>query len=419
MKIDGIRNKPIMLSTLAVSMFYNLFWVAIFYYLMTLLDNRLHLLTIAFLLFYLLVAQPLRDLIVNNILLKTLYPEMNTDPEDEEEFSNVQTREDIFRYFQRHLKSADIPSVYLLIANNTEQSVHITKNRVSEQLPAKYTNISDLFQYIEFKHDALFAESLPERLRKKSLENGWVTIVPILYRSRMQALAAYPRKLEKKLINRLNPLLLKSALIFENESLTLNVMKNRVFQKEFDMARQVEKFLIPETLFRAGNYQFQNLYDFEKKYQFPVLFDRALSKSKSAASAKTYIILCKISDTSRRSKSIQLFLAQGYFISYAQKAKNLAQLTRWLYNSLVGSSDGLFLQGFLFEVPQKGAWKGVHFGRDLEIRADGKATPLPFRPPLGSQAKPVTGKLSAAKNDSLRFSLKNLIAVEAVQVGKN
>ncbi len=411
MKIDGAGNKPIVLSTLAISMFYNLFWVIVFYYIMTLVDTYLHLLTISFLLFYLLVAQPLRDIIINNILLKALHPDMKSENETEESLLSLQTKEDIFRHFQKYLKAVEISSVFLIIVDNPEMSVFITKNKIIDQLDDQYINTPSLLQYLEYRHEAMYYENLPDNLQETARSNSWITIVPILFRSRVRALAAFPEKLEKRAVQEFSPIFSRAGLILENESLTLNVLKNRVFQKEFDMARQVEKFLIPEPIFKAGAFTFRNLYEFEKEYRFPLLFDSAAGQGSGAI---TFVIICKISDTSRRSKSIQLFSVQGYFLSYARRAKNLTQLVKWMYQSLVKSSGGLYLQGYLIEISDKGNWKGVHFGRDLAIHLDGTLIELPYHPPLGSQAKGTVKPLPKRKCNSIHYSIKNLHVAEAI-----
>ena len=403
MKLDIFKNRQVVLSTLLVSAIYNLFWVAVYIYLTTRFSGHLIYPTLIFLLFYLLVAQPVRDYIVSHVLLRSSYPDFfKESAKVDEEIKNIDTAAEVYHFLRRLTKHWETDQIHLVYKEDDGPHVTITRTETINRRELKAAE-SKVLHYLQYHESPVYIEEAPENLREIFLENNWYTVVPIFFRGRFRGVFAFEFRLARDQILRIQNLSRRSGLILENESMANKALKNKVFLKEFTLARQIEKFLITGKLSRCGNYIIQNLYN-EKKSPFLVLWERVANHS--AKVPGEYMILCKVSDSSKRARSIHLFSVQGYFMTYAKEASSLRRLLGWLNQSLQVESEGLYLSGFLIEFREGQKWRIAHFGNGLSIVINGKATPLEPIKPLGSEKSP-TIKMRELKNfDSARFLIK-------------
>lgn len=391
MKLDIFKNRQVLFSTLVISAIYNLLWVAIYIYFTTRFKGPLIYPTLIFLLFYLLVAQPVRDYIVSQILLRLSYPDVfRESAKVDSEIKNIDTAAEVYHYLRRLVRQWEVGQIHLVYKEEDGSHMVISRNKISARSHLKPAEL-EVLHYFQYHESPLHLEDISGNLYEIFLQNKWHTVVPIFFRGRFRGIFAFESRLNKKQILSIQSLSRRSGLILENESMAHKALKNKIFIKEFTFARQIEKFLITGNLSRCGDYIIQNLYN-EKKSPFLVLWERA-----AGAEENEYMILCKVSDSSKRARSIHLFSVQGYFLTYAKAAKNSRQILNWLNRSLQSESEGLYLSGFLVEYRNDKKWRVAHFGNGLSIVLEDKQVMLDSTTPLGSEKKPAV-KIRELKN---------------------
>ncbi|MES0488656.1 MAG: hypothetical protein ABUK01_01610 [Leptospirales bacterium] len=226
-------------------------------------------------------------------------------------------------------------------------------------------------------------DSYPIHLQKFLREQEWQTIMPVLFRSTVIGFMAFPVKLEKKMVSYLDKYIQRIGLIFANESMAEKAFNSKLFQKEYSLAKRLEKLLINISNESFANYMVSSPLLNKAKKPFPVLIDKTIAGKKSN---KHYYLICTISEKTHRSTIMLLFAVQGFFFISSRKTNTLAGLAKKLNNLLWLSETESAIDGVLIEHTTRSGWKIIPFGKNISIEYDGK-NKLINNTPMGKSGK--------------------------------
>jgi len=377
------KQTQIIIYVTIISIIYNLLFLTLFLLIFMQYPKNIVFYTMGFLLFYILVAQPLKDYIITHFLFRVAFPNVEKTLTGTQRDHHLGSKRDIQNFLTWFIKSNNLQHVYLILEGSDQNCFFLTRDREFQAVnPGRYLNKS-LLQYIKMRPESRNIESYPIHLQNFLREQEWQTIMPVLFRSTVIGYLAFPVKLEKKMVSYLDKYIQRIGLIFANESMAESALNTKVFQKEYSLAKRLEKLLINISNESFGNYMvYSPLLNKEKK-PFPVLIDKTISGKKNE---KHYYLICRISEKTHRSTIMLLFAVQGFFFIASRKTNSLSGLVKKLNTLLFFSETESAIDGVLIEHTTRFGWKISPFGKNVSLEYDGK-TKLVNNTPLGKSEK--------------------------------
>ncbi|MCB1145553.1 MAG: hypothetical protein KDK41_12770 [Leptospiraceae bacterium] len=339
--------------------------------------------TIIILLVYLLVIQPIKD------MLFAAFSGSETDntggdlSKVEKRAATIARKEEIPDFlfwlcktwkmpWMRMTLYVNEPIVYLVFAKG---GVRIAKLKVEED-----KEFIAFLKAFPWTHKTV---EMPPLLRNYLTEKRVAAVTPIIFRESVIGAIGSSRELNSGEIDSAEFVARRVAVLIENDQMKGSVTRNELLKKEFLLADRVEEFLMRDKPVIAGGYSVSRLSSaWEKKY-FSALFEISVAADESRPS---FVLLCRLANASIRANALQLFGVQGYFTAIARQASSVQELAQNLNLALLKHENGkVQLDGFLIEINSDTGIQVLGFGSNLGIKSDFKWTWIKNKDSLGNQ----------------------------------
>ena len=380
--LSFLHKYKIIIPILVISILYNILWFSVFIYFLFHYPQFRVSLTLSFLLFYILIALPIKDWFLHSVFFKLLYPDTEEILVKDRRIKDLSNTSDIAHLLRTLVKELNINGLIMVTNEKTlNQSLYYrdpdkTRDTISTQ------DIDSIILYFKQSVRRSLHGLMTEDMKIIADKYDWGALVPIYYKSKFFGFLAVLNGIDLKKIIILEALAGRIGLILENEELTESAIKNESFKKEFTLARQIEKFLLIKDIIEIDNYHVsvdKNLLG-GFSVSFPVLFEKSI---RSAEEANPYFIFCRISKSNRRMRTMMLFMIAGYFLTHSKNSKSLHQLFVLLNSSLFDNGPEFAIDGFLMQYTLPEKWRISYFGKNVQIKSDGADIPLKNSASLG------------------------------------
>jgi hypothetical protein len=295
---------------------------------------------------------------------------------------------EIGRLLKILLRELNINGLVLVTTETSLNQSHFYRDHEKAHTPVLLQDIESISIYFRQNVRKSLAGLMPEEMKIIADRYDWGGLVPIYYKSRYFGFLAVLKGFDVKKLVILEGLAGRIGLIIENEALTESAIKNESFKKEFNLARQIEKFLLVKEVVDTDNYLVsadQNILDRDGVgLSFPVLFEKSIVFTKAAS---PYFIFCRISKSNRRMRTMRLFMIAGYFLTHSKNCKNLRELYDLLNESLFTNGSEFSIDGFLIQKTSTINWRICYFGKNVQIKCDEKDMDVKNQPSLGKAKK--------------------------------
>ncbi|MDH4199840.1 MAG: hypothetical protein OEV66_05590 [Spirochaetia bacterium] len=370
----------IIIPILIISIIYNLFWFSIFIYLSLEFSLYRISITILFLLFYIMLAQPAKDYFLHSIFFKLLYPDTSTRVIQDTRIKELVKKSDIPVLLKILLKELNLNAISMITIDHPfvqENFLRDTEQTIRKISAQDFMVISKYFQ-TNLQHT--LSIQMPEEIKNIADLYSWNTIIPVYYKSRYFGFLAVRSDGAPRKMIPLEALAGRTGLILENEILTESAINNESFKKEFGFARHVERFLVEPKPLESGGYQISIDKSSPGITNFPVLFEKSLISNRDDG---MYMVFCKISKSNRKMRTMMLFMIAGYFLMVSRYSKNLNQLYKSLNQLLCKNGSEFSVDGFLIEKISSVKWRVCFFGKNIRLKENGQEMKLTPTPPMG------------------------------------
>ncbi|MDH4262945.1 MAG: hypothetical protein OEV78_07875 [Spirochaetia bacterium] len=366
-----------------ISVLYNLLWFSVFIYFLFQYPELRVSLTLAFLLFYLLAALPLKDWFIHSIFFKLLYPDTGNVLVKDKRIKELTNKSDINRLLKVLIKELNINGLTMISNDKTLKQSYFYRDTEKDYTPVTQQDIEKISIHFQQNFRKSLNGPMPDDIKVVAEKYNFGGFVPVFYKSKYFGFFAITGGIDIKKITILEGLAGRIGLIMENDALTESAIKNESFKKEFTLARQIEKFLHIKETVEVENYNLSVDKNILKGvgYNFPVLIE----KSKGPSSiTNPYFIFCRISKSNPRMRTMLLFMVAGYFITHSKNCKNLQNLFKNLNESLFLNGPEFSIDGFLIQKMPSNHWRVNYFGKNVQIKCEGKNIDLNTPASLGS-----------------------------------
>jgi len=374
----------IIIPILFISVLYNLLWFSAFIYVLFQYPDFRVSLTLSFLFFYTMLALPVKDWFTHLIFFSHLYPDTGNILVQDKRIKDLTNKSEIGNLMRILLRELNIAG--LVMVTNRKPLVQSSYYRDPEKTHVAVSpgDVDSMLQYFQQGARRSLAGPIPDELKGIVQNYDWGAIVPVYYKSRYFGFIAVAGGIDVKKIGILEALAGRIGLILENEILTESAIKNESFKKEFNLARQIERFLLVHEVVEVAGYRVFT----DKKLlagaggSFPVLFEKSVVESPGGS---PYFIYCRISRSNPRMRTMMLFMIAGYFLTHSKSAKSLQELFKTLNESLFLNGPEFSIDGFLVHKLSGSHWRLNYFGKNVQVVCDGHEVDLKVGvSPLGS-----------------------------------
>lgn len=302
--LTSFYKYKIILPIFIISIIYNLFWFSIFIYLSLELPLYRTSITIFFLLFYMMLAQPAKDFFLHSIFFKLLYPDAVTTVIKDKRIKGLVKKSDIAVLLKDLIREFNLEGISIITHDHP-----FTQNNFYRDSDQKVMNINNedylvISKFFQENIRSSVSVQITDEIRDIAANYGWKTIIPIYYKSKYFGFLAVQTSSDMKKNITLEALAGRIGLILENEILTESAINNESFKKEFTFARQVEKFLIETKPIDIDQYHITVEKGSSGIAQLPLLYEKSIVEK---GSGKNFIIFCKIAKSNKKMRTMILF----------------------------------------------------------------------------------------------------------------
>jgi len=410
--LSFIHKNKIVIPIFIISVLYNLIFFSVFIYFLLQYQEKRISLTLAFLLFYTLLALPLKDWFIHSVFFKLLYPDAETTHIKDKRIKELGNKSQINPLLGILIRELDMEGLVLVFSGKHVRQNHFYRTSEKKRQQVNHQDIETIsryFQQTSRKPLTIFASGdlkiIADRYR-------WGAFVPVYYKSRYFGFIAMVNEFDAKKIAVIEGLATRIGLIMENDTLTESAIKNESFRKEFSLARQVEKFLFTDKTIQIQNYEISVDPHFLETVSFPVLFEKSIIQLNDHL---PFVIFCRVSKSNRRMRTMILFMIAGYFLTHSKNSKNLSSLITKLNKSILANGSEFSLDGFLFQAISTNQIKIHWFGKNVQIKYDGFDNPLDKISPLGLTKNPATNFIHLKNKKEILLCLNQVPAIRIKQ----
>lgn len=365
-----ILYRSFLSRTILFSIFYNLIWFAVFFVFLRYFSFSPMLVVIGFLIVYLFLAQPLKDFFFLYLYKRFVYRNRSKNTYIENEISRIHTQADIEIFLSNLVKFWKLNALLYSYFFPTPQMLYITAQGKARSIKAKKSENPLFIQFLRKSPLLIAIDSFPLEVQKELGAIEINTVAPILYRQKLFGYLAFRDSLQSLDAKIISLVTQRIGLTFANEFWRQKVPGYKAMEQEFDTANRVEKLLQMQAGKNIYGYSVgYNVSAWDDKY-FPALLDLRIPE-KDSKNQNGFAILARLNNIATRSKSLQLFIVQGYFYSLAQTSPSLEVLVNSLHELLRDRENGkILLDGFLLEISPDRKIRIQSFGSKLSMAID-------------------------------------------------
>jgi len=397
------RYKRLIFPVLFISFAYNVLWFALFLFIVFSYLDYLVILTILFLFFYMAIAQPLKDYLIDILFKQSIAGGSAAMKSPDRSIRKLEKLKDLYGTLAQKVKEYEIdylclytryPDFSQKIFTRMETPIHI---HLTEE---QFTRIAELLQGVD---RLIPVGTLQGSALAVAQQNGWKMVIPIYYRSRFIGFIAVSRELRLSAASWLNSLVARIGLLFENENLAESALKNQVFRKEFHVARKMEKLLVNRLIKKIGPFTVRSHFESIEGGNNELLFEYSIFQDQ-----REYLFFARI-EKSKRGANFILFSILGYFVSATSGGADIAEVCRYLNKYINKSGQGFSIEGILLQFDTDGA-KILLFGSGVSVESDGVVVPHRNKTPVGRSLRSVYNPVELATPGNIRvFSSLRLV----------
>lgn len=389
--------KSVILKELLYSIIYNIIFFTIYYFLIINFPNKSTYISFFFLLAYLFILIPFRDYTYSLLFIRKRKKSMPNIDVIENRIHQIINFKDIFQFLSEYVKEWKISGLRVVLYKPYPRIMYYNSNGhrkwISMKKPEPYDFLNFLKENPQIHNRKEFSD-----FHKNYLYNIKIAeIFPIMLRNNIIGTIGTKDELDERSVKITEKIARRLALVSENEQLQKEINRAQFLEKEFSLAKRVENLLErKEDIKRCGYIVSKIDKGWEDKY-FPALFevnqnsypDDFFNFQRSSSldpECPYYIMLVRLSNQSHRSRTMQLFSVQGYFLSLAKSSRNLRSLAKRLNSTLKQLENSkIQLDGFLLQFYKKGIWDILPFGKNLQIYRNNQWENIPRSAPMGSE----------------------------------
>lgn len=375
----------IVIPILIISIIYNLIWFSGFISVVIEFQEHKVIITLAFLLFYVIIAQPVKDQFVHSIFFKLLYPDTDSKVIKDRRIKGLTKKKDIKRLLKVMVKELDLKGLSMVSREREIIQENFTAEPKAKNLKITKEDFSILSKYFESGIKEILSGQMPPDLKNLCDAYHWNMIIPIYYKSRFFGFLAVHSGSDYKKTMLLESLAGRIGLVLENEILTDAVIQKKFFKKEFHVARKVEKLLQEKNTIEPPGYLISLENEGQDYFSSALLFEKSIPYRDKDGE---FYIFCKISKSHRRVRNMMLFITAGYFFIHSRNNSSLKNLHKNIAQSLHENGLKFGIEGFLVQRLNAFKWRVCFFGPHVRLSADGKAVSVKTTSALGLEKTP-------------------------------
>lgn len=391
-----------MIRGILFSLAYNLLWLAGYYIFIRSTRTDLMFSGLLFLIAYLAVAYPLKDWLSSRFFVKQKASRAAV--RFEKRLHRINRFQQLPSYLGRLVRSWRLHRLRLIVYRPELKILMLDRKGRSRWTHFRRKINTQLKDEIATHRKGRNTHEFPAGLRRTLYARDIRALVPVVFRDDVLGFLAFPRILDKEEMELAELAAARIGIILENEVLKRRIPRSEFMQKEFHVARKIEKYLSSQNLVRAFGYNVRKLEAAWQKKYFSVLYE---SISSSEEDGRVFFLLARISDSSRRATLLNLFGLQGYFISIAVRCQNVLELAESLQSYLINYENGrLQVDGFIASVDTQGSWDVIFLGTDISMKFDTDWQQPEGQYPLGHSRFNPARRYSSKGAFSILFSIR-------------
>ena len=325
------------------------------------------------------------------------------------ELENIHQVDKSFPVLKPILRKLKIAYTDFHIVISNSYRVRISSDRVSKiHKVQSFRDNKELIAYIQADPWGKNIEEYPDELRSYLMKKNTYCVIPILFRSMLLGIFAFPSELKKRQIQIFESIARRLSLIIHNQLLDDKINLSREVEKSFLIARKMEFFLEANDRIKMFDYEVEKIkHGWHTKY-FPVYYEvKEKGMTDSDKKQKSYVILCRPSKNLHKGAIISLCLIQGYFVSLCESSSNLIKLSSRLHGVIKKTlKQQIYLEGFILLLRPEGI-RIHYFGKQLEMLKDSKKFPFTDSSPLGSNSWDILNVTRVKFEQELTLLIRN------------
>lgn len=385
MQSNKTTQKYFLFWSVVFSLIYNLFWLLFFLLFLFYFEAQVLLAVMLFLLVYLLFAQPLKEFFFLKFYKRSIFKSYQQISGIEKKIPNINTSKDIELFLIELVKSWQIKGLRFFYYFPKPTILYINERGRTRTLSSRKPESASFVHFIRHNPFITNRQYFPKDVQLELEEKNIECVAPIVLRENLFGFLAFEEKVGDYGGKAISLICQRIALVFENDYFSEKVSAYQTLQQEIDTAKRIESLLQLESGKLIYGYSIEYQMSLWKQKHFPALLDLRIPKQ-SRKQKHGFMILARLNSQSARSKSLQLFIAQGYFYSLAQTSANLNMLVTSLHELLRDRENSkILLDGFIAEVLPSSNIRVQSFGSNLSMAVNEDLFPIEDKPCLGSQ----------------------------------
>lgn len=416
--IHQIRFRNLLFAGIALSLSYNLLFIGLYYLMLEYTQIHIFVLSLFFLVGYIFLAMPLKDMIYSSLLSRYIYAGRYQPARLERRIHALNSLKEVDQFLSELVKLWGLPKLRYVLYQPKPKMQFITASGKRKWVNFRKPEDPDFLQFLKDNPYPRNTHDFPGSLKQYLYNREVRSVVPILYRETIVGFLGFPISLNHIYQKTAEHLTRKIALITENENLRDLLPRHRVLTHEFNVADRIESFLERDEEIEAQSYILYKLNRNWQRKNFPALFEVNLDQFPdgfwqgsviSDHNKNLYAILCRLSLDSSKARSLQLFVIQGYFLALSRISNSLEDLaTRLQYTLETHENYKIKLDGFLASVTPTGQWQLMTFGAGLSYQLNAQMHTVEETTPLGSRDYKNSKLIDIGAPGSLVLRIKNI-----------
>lgn len=351
----------------------------------TIFRDRLPIVVVSFLFFYIFMAQPLKDWLISRMGMDSKYSVQSGFITFDNRVSRIMRLKDVLEFLGWLIRAWKLSRLRLLVFDEEDLVFFVNRQKRVRRMRLKDDLTEPFRQELSRLNGAKPVTALSPALKAYMQSRKVRFVAPVLFRERLIGLVGFSEIVDRARLPLVDHAAHRIGLALENERLERTVPRSEFLSKEFRLAEKIERHLSGASRYSAGRFTVQKLDTAWEKKHFSAIFGCA--RSDDPAEETHFVMLLRLSVASTRSNALQLFSTQGYFYSLIRGQRDVAGLSAELHRNLrVNENRSIVLEGFLISLhPAQNLMRIQAFGRHLAYRDESGWSWIRETPPLGAE----------------------------------
>lgn len=347
--------------------------------------DRLPLVVISLLFFYILLVQPLKDWLISRMAAQMRHATQVGFTSFDNRVSRIMRLREVLEFLGWLIRAWKLTRLRLVVFDESDHVYFFNRNKRVRRMRFKDELSEEFKEELAALSGATPASALSPALKNYLQSRKVKFVAPVLFRDRLIGLIGFNDLLDRSRTALLDHAAHRIGLALENEQLERTVPRSEFLSKEFRLAEKIERHLSGLARYTAGSFLVQKLETAWEKKHFSAIFGCTRSQAKGAEAY--FLLLVRLSVASTRSNALQLFATQGYFYALAAGAQDVGDLQAQLHRNLrLNENRSIMLEGFLIAlIPTENKISLSAFGRHLAYRDESGWSWIRETPPLGAE----------------------------------